>query len=166
MEKFEIQIGINNPILRKKSNKILVFDDELKKIEKALKKFLIDKNGVGIAAPQIGIHKRIILCNFDEKTLITMCNPEILYTSKKIILSEEGCLSLPGIWGKVNRPDKILVKYQDIKGKNYELQLTKFNARIVLHEIDHLNGILFYEKISGEFTYQKDTNLAVLGIEE
>ena len=104
--------------------------------------------GVGIAANQVGISKRIILITFNYETnkkwkITTMINPEILEVSQKETAMEEGCLSVPGEFGKVKRPTKVKVKWQNILGNWCEKKLDNWDARIFLHEYDHLEGKLF-----------------------
>ena len=88
----------------------------------------------------------MIICTLDEKKIMTLCNPEIIYFSKKTTIEQEGCLSLPYIWGDVERPENIICRYQDIKGKTFEIKLKEMNARIIQHERDHLDGVLFADK--------------------
>ena len=139
----EIEIGENNEILRKKSGRIKAIDKKILKLIKDMEKILKKEGGVGLAAPQISESIRLILVLLDSKNLIPMINPEITSHSEETEYAEEGCLSLPGQWGDVKRYKEITVSYLDIKGEKRTLKLKKFNARVVQHEIDHLDGILF-----------------------
>ncbi|MDD2565447.1 MAG: peptide deformylase [Candidatus Gracilibacteria bacterium] len=154
--KFTIETGKNNPILRKKSLRIET--SEIKKFasigEEMIK--LIknpDTNGVGLAAPQIGISKRLIcislLKTYDDESFKTifMINPEIIEYSEEIEIDNEGCLSVPKKFGDVARAKNIKVNYLDGKGKESTLALSGISSRIIQHEIDHLEGILFTDKI-------------------
>jgi peptide deformylase len=137
-----------NPILRKKS--ILV---DLKKINEKDFKILIDdmkhtmlkKDGVGLAAPQIGKNKRIITVNTKDG-VIAMINPRIINKSFLKEWDEEGCLSVPGIYGKVKRSKKLKCEFFDMDKKKNIISAQGFFARIIQHEIDHLDGILFIDK--------------------
>jgi peptide deformylase len=137
-----------NPILRKKS--ILV---DLKKINEKDFKNLIDdmkhtmlkKDGVGLAAPQIGKNKRIITVNTKDG-VIAMINPRIINKSFLKEWDEEGCLSVPGIYGKVKRSKKLKCEFFDMDKKKNIISAQGFFARIIQHEIDHLDGILFIDK--------------------
>jgi peptide deformylase len=137
-----------NPILRKKS--ILV---DLKKINEKDFKILIEdmkhtmlkKDGVGLAAPQIGKNKRIITVNTKDG-VIAMINPRILNKSFLKEWDEEGCLSVPGIYGKVKRSKKLKCEFFDMDKKKNIISAQGFFARIIQHEIDHLDGILFIDK--------------------
>lgn len=108
---------------------------------------MIEFDGVGLAAPQIGLDQQIAIVDIDDDSgTIEMINPEILEIKGEQI-GPEGCLSFPGLYGEVSRPDYVKVKAQDRKGKFYTLEAEDFLARAILHEIDHLQGILFTSKV-------------------
>ncbi|MFA5010297.1 MAG: peptide deformylase [Patescibacteria group bacterium] len=118
-------------------------------------------NGIGLSAPQLGVLQRIIIAEYKEgkspvpKTAII--NPEITWVSKKQVLDEEGCLSFPNLYGMVKRPEKIKYRGLDENGKQVEGKATGLLARIIQHEYDHLDGILFIEKVEGDlYTYEKE----------
>jgi peptide deformylase len=143
----KIETGEGNAILRKKSESLSLIDKKISKLIKDMEKAMKEEKGVGLAAPQVGVNKRIIIVFMDGKSVIPMINPEIIDYSKETEFGEEGCLSLPGKWGQVERYRQILVQYKDEKGDKRVLRLEGFNARIVQHEIDHLDGILFTDYI-------------------
>ena len=103
-------------------------------------------NGVGIAAPQVGLNDRVALALVDNKKVIVLINPEIIEASEAMEIGEEGCLSLPGLWGRVKRHKKVTVKMQNFNGEKVVMKFTGFNARIMQHEIDHLNGGLYIDR--------------------
>jgi peptide deformylase len=146
----EIQTGADNPILRQKSTKVDKIDKSIKKFAKDLLKTMVKANGLGIAAPQVGINKRLFITTFDEGSehamAVLMINPEILWHSDDTDIAEEGCLSLPKLYKPVPRSTAIRVKFQDLKGTEHVLELEGLNARVVQHENDHLDGILFIDK--------------------
>ena len=113
-------------------------------------------NGIGLAAPQVGVHLRIVLITLyrgakdDEGKILVLINPEITKYSADTVIMEEGCLSIPGFYEKVERPAKIEVTFMDMKGKMQTLALDGINAREVLHEIDHLDGVLFTDYLEGD----------------
>ncbi len=111
---------------------------------------MMDEKGVGLAAPQVGKNIRVIVALFNNKTIVPMVNPEITARSDELCIGEEGCLSLPGQWGNVRRFTEITVKYKTAKSDERTMKLADFNARIVQHEIDHLNGILFTDLLESE----------------
>lgn len=146
----KIQTGTDNPILRKKSKAVSKFDKKLKKFLKEMAETMLEKDGVGLAAPQVGVNERIVVLNFriDKKKwqTIALVNPEILDASVATICEEEGCLSLPGILGEVERYATATVKFADETGAQRILELEGLNARAIQHEIDHLDGILFVDR--------------------
>jgi peptide deformylase len=148
-------------ILRKKCRKVEVFDKTLELLYKDMLEAMKNDEGVGIAANQIGISKKIIICIINEEPHVFV-NPRI--SSKEGSKNSwEGCLSVPGIYGQVERFTKITVKAQDIKGKPVTFEAEDFTARVFQHEIDHLNGILFidkaqYLKTKEEFDKMKEEN--------
>ena len=163
-QNYPIQTGLHNPILRKKSEKIEDFDEDLKEYAKILFEAMKLYDGIWLASPQIWVNKRIVVISQLDKKLKNiifseiLVNPEIIEKSKKTEIHEEWCLSLPWIEAEVERPYKVKIKYQDLDGKFHELNATWFNAAIVQHEIDHLDGILFLDKAKDK----KDLNLAKL----
>lgn len=151
----EIVLGADNPILRKKSVPVKNIDKKLVKYIKEMRVAMDKAKGVGLAAPQVGNNIRLALVTIGKK-VVAIINPEIVDHSDAVELGEEGCLSLPGVWGKVNRYKEITLKYQDEKGHEIVMKLKGFDARVVQHEIDHLDGILFID-------YLKESN-EVLGM--
>ena len=122
----------------------------------AMQDTMLERNGVGIAAPQVYISKRMIIVasrpnprypDAPEMSAVVMVNPEILSFSDETILGEEGCLSVPDERGQVQRAQKIIVRYRTLNGELVESEFSGFPARIVQHEVDHLNGVLFIERI-------------------
>ncbi|KKP35682.1 peptide deformylase [Candidatus Peregrinibacteria bacterium RIFOXYC2_FULL_33_13] len=143
--------GSDNPILRKKSTKIDKIDATIKKLAKDLIETLKANPGVGLASPQIGINKRMILIKLnsgqkDEKDFI-MINPEIKYFSPDTDIQEEGCLSLPEKYFDIKRSKEIIVNFKDLKGNEFALKLQDLNSRVVQHEVDHLDGILIVDRV-------------------
>ncbi|MBU8922113.1 MAG: peptide deformylase [Bacteroidales bacterium] len=140
-----------DPVLRKKSEKVTEFDDELLAFLDDMAETMILEDGVGLAAPQVGVSKQIAVINREPgnpASLIKVINPEIVNFSDENENVEEGCLSVPGIRGKVVRPTSLEMTYQDEKGERYELKTDGLEARIIQHELDHLNGVLFVDKLS------------------
>jgi peptide deformylase len=132
-------------ILRKKSRKIDKIDERIKILAKDMLDTMYKSEGVGLAAPQVGILKRIIVVDVGEGP-ITIINPEIISQDGKQE-EVEGCLSIPGKAGIVIRPDNIIVKGNDIEGKEIQIEGNGFLARALSHEIDHLEGVLFIDKV-------------------
>ena len=135
--------------LRKKARVVTCFDDELSSLTQNMAQTMYDAPGIGLAAPQVNIDKRIVVIDVSEEKndLKILINPEITYRDG-VQEYEEGCLSIPGIFGVVERAAEIEVKAQDIAGNVYEFQADGLLAICVQHEIDHLNGVLFIDHLS------------------
>ncbi len=132
-------------ILRKKSKYVDKMDEKVVRLLDDMAETMYHAKGVGLAAPQVGILKRVIVIDIGEG-LVKLVNPEIVEQEGKQ-QDIEGCLSIPGITGEVVRPSWIKVKALNGKGKNIKLEGTGLLARAFCHEIDHLNGILFIDKV-------------------
>lgn len=148
-----MKIITNSKLLRRKSKNISKITPQVKRLIKNMANIMRENNGVGLAAPQIGEYIRLFIVevknNEDQKSfpLTVFINPKIIKKSKEIEVEEEGCLSLPGIWGMVPRHKKIEVEASDENGKKFSLACEGFLARIIQHEMDHLDGILFIDKV-------------------
>ncbi|SHH44072.1 peptide deformylase [Anaerosphaera aminiphila DSM 21120] len=132
----------NDPILRKKSREVSKIDDRIKVLIEDMYETMDYADGVGLAAPQVGTLRRVITVDDRDGTRFALINPEII-CSEGTQLGNEGCLSLPNKQGKVKRANEVKVKYIDINGEEKEIQAVEYLARILQHEIDHLNGILY-----------------------
>lgn len=140
----------NDEILRKISRKVENIDDRILLLLDDMKDTMYKAEGVGLAAPQIGVLRRVVVIDVGEG-LIELINPVIVYESGEQI-KEEGCLSVPGIRGEVKRPEKVIVRAMNRKGETFELTAKDLLAVACCHEIDHLNGILFIDKMVRETT--------------
>ena len=138
-----VQIG--DDVLRKKAKKVEKIDDRILQLLDDMADTMYEAEGVGLAAPQIGILKRIAVVDIGDG-LIELINPEIIASSGEQI-DDEGCLSVEGQTGAVNRPYYVTVRALNRKGQLMEIQAEDFLARAFCHEIDHLDGILFVDKI-------------------
>ena len=141
----EILIGENNQTLRQKSLPVRRINADVRSLVEQMKKVIKQNNGVGLAAIQIGEPTRIIICEIDDK-FYTFINPEIIKSFPETLVMEEGCLSLPNMYGEVERPKKISLKAINFDGKKIKIKAFGLLARVIQHEIDHLDGILFIDK--------------------
>lgn len=132
-------------ILRKKSKKIDNITDNIQQLIDDMIETMYEADGVGLAAPQVGILKRVVVIDVGDGPIV-LINPEIINSSGEQIDSE-GCLSVPNVTGEVKRPNKVTVRAMDREGQTIELTGKGLLARAFCHEIDHLNGILFIDKI-------------------
>jgi len=135
---------LGDEVLRKKSKKVTIFDEKLKQLLEDMAETMRWANGVGLAAPQVGILKRVVVIDVGEG-LIELVNPEIVAKEGEV-LDIEGCLSIPGVTGEVARPKKVKVRAQNREGEFFEIEGEDLLARALCHEIDHLDGILFIDK--------------------
>ena len=141
-----------NPVLRQKSQPVDKVDDLTRKLMDDMLETMYLAPGIGLAAIQIGVPKRIIVLDIskdpEKKEPMYFVNPVIVSTSKNNITYEEGCLSVPGQFAEIDRPDRCHVKYLDYNGNYKELQSEGLLATCIQHEIDHLEGILFIDYLS------------------
>lgn len=139
-----------DPRLKTVATPVTQFDDKLAKLAQDMAETMYDAPGVGLAATQVNVHKRLIVvdCSEDKSGLIVFVNPEIIEASKESKTYEEGCLSVPGVYEKVDRPDTVRVRAQNVKGEFFEIDCDELLAVCIQHEIDHLNGKVFVEYLS------------------
>ena len=138
-------VEIGEPVLRKKSKVVTEVNDKIRQLLDDMADTMYHADGVGLAAPQVGILKRMVVIDIGEG-LIELINPEIIETEGEY-LDTEGCLSVPGESGEVLRPYRIKVKAQDRNGQWFEIEGEELLARAFCHEIDHLDGILYVDKV-------------------
>jgi peptide deformylase len=136
--------GADNPILRTKTKEVPSMTKDISKLLKDMEDTLVDANGLGIASPQIGKDLRLCLAKLNDK-IIPLINPYITHKSEEMQIAEEGCLSLPSVGIDVPRAAAIAIEYLDINGQTQQRELQDLDARIVQHEIDHLDGILIVD---------------------
>jgi peptide deformylase len=128
--------------LRRRSVEVFPsIDSYIIDLVESMKSIMIDNGGVGLAAPQVGHNVRVILILIDDKVQ-EMINPEVKWESPEKVIDEEGCLSIPGHYIDVERSKEIKLKFQTLNGKFKKWKLSGLEARVVLHEIDHLDGVL------------------------
>lgn len=139
-------ITTENPILRQKAKKVHRFDSSLQRLVKDMFETMREANGVGLAAPQIALSIRVFVAEYEDHK-VAVFNPEIIKAEGEE-LGIEGCLSIPGYVGEnIRRAQKIVVKGQDVRGKPIRVTAEGWFARILQHEIDHLDGILFIDRL-------------------
>ncbi len=141
-----------DPVLRKETEPITVFDDSLKKLAEDMAETMYEAPGIGLAAPQVGESVKLIVVDTSKdreqkKSYLVMANP-VITSHEGSQVDEEGCLSVPELTSKVRRYKKITVTYQDLAGKQVELTTEDRFAVVLQHEIDHINGILFLDHLS------------------
>ena len=140
--------------LRTPANRIVKVDDSIRKLAKDMLITMYSAKGIGLAAPQVGVQKRILVIdlNFEDPDAPpnVFINPEIISSSSSLDTYEEGCLSIPGVYLNVLRPSSIKLSYRDEMGRPKKMNAEGLMARCIQHEIDHLNGILFVDKVTDQ----------------
>lgn len=145
-----------NPYLRTRAKPVEVFDDALKALVKDMTETMAAEEGLGLAATQVGVDSRLVLINpyafkgddgRGEPDMVVI-NPEVVWKSDETISAEEGCLSFPGVYIHVTRPKAVRIKAQDAEGKFYEIEAEGLGARALLHELDHIDGVVMVDHVS------------------
>lgn len=135
-----------NPVLKEKAKELEKVDGEIRKLAEDMKETMEKKDGVGLAAPQVGISKQIIVVQGEDGPEVFI-NPKIIRKSRKGEVLEEGCLSLPGLFLKISRAKEVEVEAFNLAGKKVHIRARGLIARVFQHEFDHLNGILIINRI-------------------
>lgn len=143
-------VKIGDEVLREKCKPVTEFDSALRMLLDAMYETLEDADGVGLAAPQVGVDKRFFIVSLPDGTRKEFINPEITGYSVETNPYEEGCLSVPGVYHDVVRPSKVVVTARDAYGAEFTLKASGLMARVIQHEYDHLDGVLFVDRLSEE----------------
>jgi peptide deformylase len=142
---------LGDPVLRARAVPVDKFDERLAAEVERMGELMVDALGVGLAATQLGILHRVLVYRVNVEDPVTvLVNPEIEWSSEELEIAEEGCLSIPGVHVDVERHARVRVRARDEKGAELELEAEALTARVIQHEIDHLNGILILDRISRE----------------
>lgn len=140
-------VALGNPVLRNKARKVSRFDAAIRALVQDMIATMRDAPGVGLAAPQIGVPLQVAVVEAEKDELYVLVNPEIVKSEGEHIL-DEGCLSVPGFWGKVRRAEKVTVKARDAHGKEIRISAAEgLLGQALQHEIDHLNGMVYVDRL-------------------
>jgi peptide deformylase len=139
-----------DPVLRMRAHELKEFDDDLKRLVVRMRQLMHDARGVGLAATQVGILRRVFVFQRDEDDVLAVVNPVIAERSSESETGDEGCLSLQGITAPVERALRVTLEAQDEDGNDLRLELEGHAARVVQHELDHLDGVLILDRTSDE----------------
>lgn len=139
-----------DPRLHKIAKPVAEVDDRVRQIVKDMAETMYDAEGVGLAATQVDIHERIVVIDVSEERdqLLVLINPQIIARSDEKTVYEEGCLSVPGVYDKVERPAEVTIEALDTEGEKYQLEADGLLATCIQHELDHLVGKVFVEHLS------------------
>jgi peptide deformylase len=158
---------IDDPVLRRKAKKVVKVTPELRQLLDDMVETMRDAPGVGLAAPQVGVSERVIVVEYAEeedeeegapppkKKLYTLINPEIIWTSEDMVDGTEGCLSIPGWLGDVSRHEAIAIKALNRSGQKVKINAEGWLARVFQHEIDHLDGVLYIDRLVSPDTLRR-----------
>ena len=145
-------VFLGDPILREKATEIDTFDDELRSLVQDMFFTMAAAEGAGLAAPQVGVGKRVLVADAsregEETGPVALVNPSIVEVSSEEDRSPEGCLSVPGVTEVVSRPEGVVVEGFDPAGKPVRIDAQGLLSRVIQHEVDHLDGVLFFDRIS------------------
>lgn len=151
---------LGDRVLRQPAKRVAKVDDQLRNTIKEMLQTMYSAEGIGLAAPQVGIHKQIIVIDIaldqpDEPPLV-LINPKITKSGISLCSSEEGCLSIPGVYLEVTRPEQIEVTYKNEQGKPCKLEATGLLSRAIQHEMDHLNGVMFVDRVDNKLALNEE----------
>jgi peptide deformylase len=151
---------LGDRVLRQPAKRISKIDDEVRQLAKQMLQTMYSEDGIGLAAPQVGINKQILVVdiNLEDPTTppIVMINPEIKQQSRDTCVIQEGCLSIPRVFLDVTRPEVVEVSYKDESGRLQRFEAKDLLARVIQHEIDHLNGVLFVDRVDNSIALNQE----------
>ena len=143
---------LGDPVLREKAGDVVAFDAKLRSLVRDMFETMYHEEGIGLAAPQVGVSTRVIVLDLrredHDDEPIALVNPRLTWTSSETAKQTEGCLSIPGLEEIVERPAKVRVEARDPEGELVEMEADDLLARALQHEIDHLDGVLFLDRVS------------------
>ena len=151
---------LGDRVLRQPAKRISKVNDEIRQIIVNMLQTMYSNDGIGLAAPQVGINKQLLVIDIElkdeSKPPLVMINPEIKSMGGDLVTGEEGCLSIPEVFLDVVRPDQIEVSYRDEDGRPQKLVTNGLLARVIQHEMDHLNGVLFVDRVKNAVALNKE----------
>ena len=146
--------------LRQPAKRVTKIDDELRLLVRQMLQTMYSSDGIGLAAPQVGINKQLIVIDLEpdnpDNQPLVLINPTIKQVSSNICTAEEGCLSIPGVYLDVKRPETVEIAYKDENGRPKTLKANDLLARCILHEMDHLNGVVFVDRVENSLALSQE----------
>jgi len=153
---------LGDRVLRKPTKRVNKINQSVRGLAKDMLQTMYSEQGIGLAAPQVGVHKQMLVIDCDPNNTATppliLINPEIQSYSQEFAKGEEGCLSIPGVFLDVVRPEAIQVKYKDEQGRPQKLNASGVLSRVIQHEYDHLDGILFVDRVPNDLVLTETLN--------
>jgi peptide deformylase len=153
---------LGDRVLRKPAKRIAKVDDKIKRLIKEMLQTMYSADGIGLAAPQVGVDKQLIVIdcepNDPEIQPLVLINPQITSSSRQLCNAEEGCLSIPGVYLDVTRAEEIEVSFRNEQGKPTKLKASGLLARAIQHEMDHLNGVMFVDRVENNLALTEELN--------
>jgi peptide deformylase len=151
---------LGDRVLRQPAKRIAKIDENIRKLVKEMLQTMYSSDGIGLAAPQVGINKQLIVidCEPNNPTNppLVLINPKIISYSSQLCNAEEGCLSVPGVYMEVTRPEGIEVTFKDENGRPQKLSASGLLARAIQHEMDHLNGVMFVDRVENKIALTEE----------
>ena len=151
---------LGDRVLRQPAKRVTKIDDELRQIVREMLQTMYSSDGIGLAAPQVGINKQLIVidCKPDEPDHppLVLINPTIKQVSSKVSVAQEGCLSIPNVFLDVKRPEVVTIAYKDEYGRPQTLKADDLLGRCILHELDHLNGVVFVDRVENSLNLAEE----------
>jgi peptide deformylase len=142
---------LGDRVLRQPAKRITKIDDEVRQLARDMLQTMYSEDGIGLAAPQVGINKQMLVVDCEPDNAanppLVLINPVVQKASSDYCVIQEGCLSIPGVFLDVTRPEAIVVSFKDVNGRPQRLTTNGLLARVIQHEIDHLNGVMFVDRV-------------------
>ena len=151
---------LGDRVLRQPAKRVAKVDDEIRALVREMLQTMYSADGIGLAAPQVAVNKQLVVVDIDPENAATpplvLINPQIIRVSKELATGQEGCLSIPGVYLDVVRPAALEVSYKDENGRPQKLQANDLLARCILHEMDHLTGVLFVDRVDNSLALNQE----------
>lgn len=151
---------LGDRVLRQPAKRITKVDDSIRETIKDMLQTMYSSDGIGLAAPQVGIHKQLIVIDCEpqnpDNPPLVLINPKITKFSSQVCDAEEGCLSIPGVYLPVTRPEEVEVTYKNENGKPCKLKASGLLSRAIQHEMDHLNGVMFVDRVENNIALTQE----------
>jgi peptide deformylase len=151
---------LGDRVLRQPAKRVAKVDDQIRQLVKEMLQTMYSKDGIGLAAPQVGINKQVLVVDCDpndpQNQPLVLINPQIINYSEEMCVVEEGCLSIPGVYLDVTRPKTIEVSYKDENGRPCKLKADDLLSRVIQHEMDHLNGVMFVDRVQNSLVLTEE----------